>query len=281
MIKIKNFIKANFVFILIFLVAFFLRFYRLSEFAQFLSDQGRDAIIIKRIITFEHFPAIGPPTSIGQVYLGPFFYYFIAPWLLIFRFNPTGLAFGTVFFSVFFLVLSFFLIKSSLGKTTALFFLLFNSFSYILIDFSRFSWNPNLLPYFSFFTVYLFLKARETNKKFLYFLAGSFLSFSIQLHYLALTIIPPLAILLLKDLYQNSKKRWANILSFLVAFFIFTSPPRILTLLSLILSLLSLQQALFHSPTSSFFLLSHPQVFLSRLLTLQVYFWTQECHLSK
>jgi len=224
MVKVKNFIKANLVFILIFLVALFFRFYRLYEFAQFLSDQGRDAIIIKRIITFEHFPAVGPSTSIGQVYLGPFFYYFIAPWLFIFRFNPVGLAFGTAFFSIFFLALSFFVIKNYFGKTTALFFLLFNSFSYILIDFSRFSWNPNLLPYFSFFSVYLFIKARETNKKFLYFLAGSFLSFSIQLHYLALTIIPPLAIIFLKDLYQNFKKQWLNILYFFFAFFIFTSP---------------------------------------------------------
>jgi len=224
MIKIKNVVKTNFVFILIFFIAFFLRFYRLSEFTQFLSDQGRDAIIIKRIITFEHFPAIGPSTSIGQVYLGPFFYYFIAPWLFIFRFNPAGLAFGTAFFSVFFLILSFFLIKKYFGKTTAFIFLIFNSFSYILIDFSRFSWNPNLLPYFSLFSVYLFLKARQTNKKFLYFLAGSFLSFSIQLHYLALTIIPPLTIFLLKDLCQSFKKKWLNILYFFFAFFIFTSP---------------------------------------------------------
>jgi len=50
----------------------FLRFYRLNDFAMFLSDQGRDAIIIKRILTGEHFPAIGAPTSVGQVYLGPF-----------------------------------------------------------------------------------------------------------------------------------------------------------------------------------------------------------------
>ena len=69
-----------------FFCGIFLRFYRFSDFATFLGDQGRDAIIIKRMLTFEHLPAIGAPTSVGQVYLGPFYYYFIAPWLLLFKF---------------------------------------------------------------------------------------------------------------------------------------------------------------------------------------------------
>ena len=73
---------------LLLLFGVFLRFWRLEGFVTFLGDQGRDAIVIRRILTGEHFPAIGAPTSIGQVYLGPFYYYFIAPWLLLFNFNP-------------------------------------------------------------------------------------------------------------------------------------------------------------------------------------------------
>ena len=69
---------------LIILAAAFLRLYRLDEFVTFLGDQGRDAIIIKRILTLEHFPAIGAPSSVGQVYLGPFYYYLMAPFLLLF-----------------------------------------------------------------------------------------------------------------------------------------------------------------------------------------------------
>ena len=72
------------------ITAVFLRFYRLEELATFLGDQGRDAIILKRIIAFEHFPAIGAPSSLGQIYLGPFYYYLTAPFLLLFNFNPVG-----------------------------------------------------------------------------------------------------------------------------------------------------------------------------------------------
>ncbi len=222
--KIKQFFKENYLFILIILIAIFLRFYRLEEFAQFLSDQGRDAIIIKRIVTFEHLPAIGPPTSIGQVYLGPFYYYFIAPWLLIFNFNPVGLAFGVAFFSCFFIFLTYYFLKLFFNKKVALFFTIFNAFSYMLIDFSRFSWNPNLLPYFAFMAIYFFLEARKSNKKLYYLLAGAFLSFSIQLHYLALTLFPPITIFFLKDLIKNHRKQIVNTVLFSFSFIFFSLP---------------------------------------------------------
>jgi len=123
---------------------------------MFLSDQGRDAIIIKRIVTLEHFPAIGAPTSIGQVFLGPFYYYLISPFLALFNFNPVGLAFGVAFLSIIGLIASYIAVKHELSKKTALLFLIFAGFSYIQIENSRFSWNPNLLPIFSFFTLYFF-----------------------------------------------------------------------------------------------------------------------------
>ena len=93
--------KYLFSIIILFLIGLFLRLYHIYSFVTFLGDQGRDAIILKRIITFEHFPAIGPPTSIGQVYLGPFYYYFIAPWLWISNFDPIGPAIGIAIISSF------------------------------------------------------------------------------------------------------------------------------------------------------------------------------------
>lgn len=41
-----------------------MRLYKLDDFAIFLGDQGRDAIIMKRIVTFEHLPAVGPSSSV-------------------------------------------------------------------------------------------------------------------------------------------------------------------------------------------------------------------------
>jgi len=108
--KLKTFIKHNQLATLLIVALVVLRFINLNSHVTFLGDQGRDAIIMKRIVTFEHFPAIGAPTSIGMVYLGPFYYYFMAPWLLLFNFNPLGPAFGVAFLSVILGLLAYYLI---------------------------------------------------------------------------------------------------------------------------------------------------------------------------
>lgn len=194
----------------------------------FLGDQGRDAIIIKRILTGEHFPAIGAPTSVGQVYLGPFYYYFIAPWLLLFKFQPIGLAFGVAVFSSLYLLINYLIVKELFDKKIALISTIFLSFSSVLIDFSRFSWNPNLLPLFALLTIYFVIKSLQTNKWYYFILLGAFLSFSIQLHYLALFLIPPIGILFLSSLYQKSIKQlisqFYNFFISVLSFIIFSSP---------------------------------------------------------
>jgi hypothetical protein len=99
-----SFWKANKAFIFvafgITLIAGFLRMYKLEEFMTFLGDQGRDAIVMKRLITLEDFPGIGPRSSMGQLFLGPFYYYFMAPFLIPFNFSPVGPAFGVALLSV-------------------------------------------------------------------------------------------------------------------------------------------------------------------------------------
>lgn len=226
-----SFSKDKYLLVLLpfFFIGVFLRFYRLEEFAMFLADQGRDAIIIKRILTFEHWPAIGASTSVGQVYLGPFYYYFIAPWLLIFNYNPVGLAFGVAFFSSLFIIINYFIVKDLFNEKIALISSFFIAFSSVLIDFSRFSWNPNLLPLFSLLTIYFLIKSLKTQKKIFYFLFGSFLSFSIQLHYLALFLIPPTIIISIIRLIELKKKELRKQLILnqffsLLSFFFFSLP---------------------------------------------------------
>ncbi len=203
----------------------------MSGFVTFLGDQGRDAIIIKRIISLEHFPAIGAPTSIGQVYLGPFYYYFISPWLLFFNYQPIGLAFGVAFFSSLYLLINYLIVKELFDKKIALISTILLCFSSVLIDFSRFSWNPNLLPLFTLLTVYFIIKSLQTNKWYYFALLGAFLSFSIQLHYLALFLIPPIAILFINKIIEKFKqsnneamKQLKNYLFMFLFFIIFSSP---------------------------------------------------------
>ena len=127
---ITNIVAKNWHFFLLFIMAIFLRFYKIEEFITFLGDQGRDALIIKRIVDFEHFPAIGAPSSVGQIFLGPFYYYLMAPFLPLFNYNPVGLAIGVACYSLFFMLIIFLLIKKELDFLSALILIFFMTFSF-------------------------------------------------------------------------------------------------------------------------------------------------------
>lgn len=223
----KNKFKKHYLIILILIFGIILRFYRFEEFVTFLGDQGRDAIIIKRILTGEHFPAIGAPTSIGQVYLGPFYYYFIAPWLLFFNFNPIGLAFGVAFFSSLYILINYLIIKELIDKKTAILSSIFITFSYVLIELSRFSWNPNLLPLFTLLSVYFLIKSIKTQKWYFFALTGAFLSFSLQLHYVFLFSMPTILLIYFINLIKKIKNFKETIINYsllIINFVLFSSP---------------------------------------------------------
>ena len=224
--KAEAVIRENPTVFLLFLLAAFLRLYNLPSHVTFLGDQGRDAIIIKRILTFEHWPAVGPPTSIGQVFLGPFYYYFIAPWLLLWNYNPTGLAFGVAFLSILGIVLAYFWLKKELKAWVSFIFLYLVTFSAVLIEYSRFSWNPNLLPLFTFFTL-LFFYLTLTRKNWFYpLIFGSLFALSLQLHYLAILLIPTFLVFFTWSFIRNKAKLLVTkkALLSLVSFIIFSVP---------------------------------------------------------
>lgn len=208
------------------LFATFFRFYNIYAFVTFLGDQGRDAIILKRIITLEHFPAIRAPSSVGGIFLGPFYYYLVAPFLLLFNFNPVGPAFGVAMLSLVGLACAYFILRKEVSNGTALIFLILATFSAVLTDLSRFSWNPNLLPFFSFFTLYFFYKTLTKSDYHWSFLFGMFFSFSVQLHYLALLMVFSMIIIFSYYLLQKklSKKDIISVFLSIASFILFSSP---------------------------------------------------------
>jgi 4-amino-4-deoxy-L-arabinose transferase-like glycosyltransferase len=188
------------------LIAAFLRLYQIEGFMTFLGDQGRDAIIVKRILRFEHFPAIGAPSSVGQIYLGPFYYYLITPFLLFTNFNPVGLGIGVALLSIAGIVHAWYILQKKYGPVVSLPFLVFMVSSFVLIELSRFSWNPNLLPFFTFLTIYFFYKWVKEQNVMYALLFGAFTSFCIQLHYLSALSFIPITIVYLYFVFHLKKK---------------------------------------------------------------------------
>jgi len=195
---------------------------------MFLGDQGRDALIVKRIALLQNFPAIGPPSSIGEVFLGPFYYYLVTPFLWLTRLNPVGLALGVALLSSLGIYIAYRISNKTISPIGALFFFILTTFSFELVRVSRFSWNPNLLPYFSFITLYLFTKAVEEKdkKRTIYtLLFGLFFGLSFQLHHLAGLLALPIGAFFLFELIRQKKVQLFTVplLSFLA--FLFTLAP--------------------------------------------------------
>ena len=64
---------------LIFIVVSILRLAR-PELTGFYYDQGRDALVIWDLIKNGKMFLIGPTTGVEGIFLGPGFYYLLAPW---------------------------------------------------------------------------------------------------------------------------------------------------------------------------------------------------------
>lgn len=188
----------------------FLRLYNIDKTLMFLGDQGRDAIIIKRLITFQDLVFIGPPSSIGQIRLGPIYYYLTAPFLALFNFNPVGLGVAVAFYSVVLSLLILYWLKGLVKEEVRFILFGFLMLSPTSIEYSRFSWNPNLLPYTAFLTTVLFCKAlsAKTVKRQLKYLAGfsTLLAISLQLHYSVLFILPVYAVFTALFLFKTEQK---------------------------------------------------------------------------
>ena len=157
---------------------------------EFLGDQGRDILIIREFLKHGNLFFIGPQTSIGNMYLGPFFYYLIAPSLLLANFSPLGPAIFIALINIAAVYMVYFIGKKWFNKSTGLISAFIFAISPVAIYFSNFIWNPNIMAFFSLLFVYFFFEAFRT-KKYKNFIFAS-LSFVMVMnsHYLGLALLP-------------------------------------------------------------------------------------------
>lgn len=186
-----KYFKKNLSILIVISLAAFLRLYKITSYMEFLGDQGRDVYIVRKFLTNFDLMFIGPQTSIGNMYLGPFYYYLMAPFLLLFNFNPVGPAIMVVLFS---LLTTFFIyhvyIKLFENKNFALLSSLLYAISPVAIKYSNFSWNPNIMPFFSLSFFYLSYLILFKNKFHLLPLLTISFIFALNSHYLALILLP-------------------------------------------------------------------------------------------
>jgi len=195
-----NFIKNKYlwIFLAVFALGIFLRAYNFTPWLHFELDQSRDANLISEAVEkgAGELPLLGPRAAGSFLRLGPAFYYIEYIFAKIFGDTPQGSALAVLFFSILSIPLFYVFIARYFNKKLSLGLTLLFSVSLFMVTYSRFAWNPNLIPFFALAVSYFLLKAvdKKEKRKNWYLLASAiFLGILIQFHFLAL-IIAPLAI---------------------------------------------------------------------------------------
>ncbi|MCK5506675.1 MAG: glycosyltransferase family 39 protein [Thermodesulfovibrionia bacterium] len=124
-------------------LALFIRVYRVGDLMGFYYDQGRDALVIWRLWYEGKLFLIGPVTGLAGIFLGPFYYYLIAPFYLIGGGNPVYPAVFLAFLSTLAVLMLYVLGTSMHSRTAGIIAAVVGAFSYNIVTFGRWLSNPN------------------------------------------------------------------------------------------------------------------------------------------
>src|SRR3990167_1515321 len=162
-----NILRTNGVFIVIFLLAFFLRAQEvLTNNYLFLLDQGRDMMAVKKIVFDHDLIFIGPNTSLSGVFQGPLHYYLLAPLTYVFNGDPIGAMITMLIVSLLVIVIVYMFFLRYFGKTSALVASYLFTVSPEAIAAATYIWNPHPMWLLIVLTAFLLFLAENVSEKF-------------------------------------------------------------------------------------------------------------------
>lgn len=195
-------------------VASFVRMYNFNDWLYFKGDQARDARNVMQ--AWENgpgdLPLLGPKAGGTYLRLGPAFYYIEYLSAVVFQSTePYVMAYPVMLFSILSIFVFYLLVKDYFSKKTALMTTALFAFSFVMVEYGRFAWNPNPLPFWSLLLILGLLRSVTTknkNKAGLW-LVVVFFSYGIisQLHFVALLGFPVIVVLFWA-LYRPKKINW-------------------------------------------------------------------------
>lgn len=218
----KNRLEVIFIGLIV-LLALVLRLYKIDQFMTFLGDEGRDVRVIRDLL-HGNLVFVGPQTSIGNMYLGPLYYYLVAPALLIAGYNPVGPAIEVALIGSLTVFLTWWFGRRWFGRLAGLIAALLFALSPVAIIYSRSSWNPNPMPFFALLCIWGIWQVWEEKKYAYMSLIGVSLALALQMHYLGLLLLPVLGLfwlLTLKNIWANKKEKAVLIKHTLISIFLF------------------------------------------------------------
>ena len=152
-----------FLLIVILIISAFMRLYRIRDYIVFLGDEGRDVIVVRNILHGD-LTLLGPTASVGGFYLGPIYYYMMAPFLWLAGYDPAGPAYLIAILGIATVYMVYRFGKRFFHPIVGLSAAFLYSISPLTVRYSRASWNPNPLPFFTILGMYFLAVGLEKKQ---------------------------------------------------------------------------------------------------------------------
>lgn len=196
--KISKIPKFVWVLLAILFVGIFFRTYHFHDWLQFETDQVRNIITIEQVTdNGESWPLLGPTMKASNetedtlFHIGPIYYHFQIISALIFGLSADAMAYPDLFFGILVIPLFYCFLKRYFSINISLYLVGVYALSFFAIKYSRFSWNPNLIPFFVILfllATHEFLLKKEKTSWFWASILGVAFGIGIQLHAIMLLI---------------------------------------------------------------------------------------------
>ena len=184
--RIKNHPVEYILLLVILIITAFLFFFKIGDFLHFAGDEARDVFIIRDMIENQDLISLGPAISVGAWHLGPIYYYFLTPFLVIAGYSPVGGAVMTALFALASVFMMYKVGRLYFSPEAGLFSALVYATSFLIILHARWPWNLNILPFFVLLMIYAFgvmLISKKKKRKSVWFIVFfASLGIAIQLH---------------------------------------------------------------------------------------------------
>ena len=211
--------KKHWLLILILLFGLFFRTYRTSNLMGFYFDQGRDAKVIWDLWHNNKFFLIGPTTGIEGIFLGPFYYYLIAPAYLLGGGNPVWPAVELVIINILGIFVVYKIGEIYFSRTSGIIAAFLLAFSHRLVQDHRWLSNPTPLPLLAAIAVFIILKIINSQARAIHYLIlGLVLGLSLQLEAASAIFFLPATALIFILFYRSIFRKLIYLLHLVLTF---------------------------------------------------------------
>ena len=205
--------------ILIMAVGIYLRTYHFHDWLYFYPDQARDALVVKDYLGGKiPLPLMGFRAASTNFDLGAMYYYFQILSGKMFGVAPDKMAYPDLFFNILAIPLFFYFLKRYFRTGISLALTAIYSFSFYAIEYSRFAWNPNPMPFFVLLyllSLWKFLTEKEKTRWGWIAAIGVSIGVGIQLHTILIFLLSSVSLIALIISMKNNWRLWSRWLAIL------------------------------------------------------------------